>query len=29
VTVSYDDLMKGKHPEKDILLKPNDHVIVK
>ena len=28
-TVSYNDLIKGKHPEKDILLKPNDHVIVK
>ena len=28
-TVSYNDLVKGKHPEKDILLKPNDHVIVK
>jgi polysaccharide export outer membrane protein len=28
VTVSYNDLMKGKRPELDILLKPNDHVIV-
>jgi polysaccharide export outer membrane protein len=29
LTVSYNDLIKGKHPEKDILLKANDHVIVK
>jgi polysaccharide export outer membrane protein len=28
-TVSYNDLIKGKHPEKDILLKANDHVFVK
>src|ERR1039457_5671456 len=29
MTVSYNDLINGKHPEKNILLKPNDHVIVK
>jgi len=29
VTVKYNDLIKGKHPEKDVLLRPNDHVIVK
>ncbi|MGA2194731.1 MAG: polysaccharide biosynthesis/export family protein [Bryobacteraceae bacterium] len=29
VTVSYNDLVNGKRPEKNILLKPNDHVIVK
>jgi polysaccharide export outer membrane protein len=29
VTVSYNDLIKGKHAERDILLKANDHVIVK
>jgi polysaccharide export outer membrane protein len=27
--VSYNDLINGKHPEKNILLKANDHVIVK
>ncbi len=29
VTVSYNDLINGKHPEKNILLKDKDHVIVK
>ena len=29
VTVNYNDLLKGKKPELDIVLKPNDHVIVK
>jgi polysaccharide export outer membrane protein len=29
MTVSYNDLINGKHPEKNILLKPTDHVIVK
>jgi hypothetical protein len=29
VTVSYNDLLSGKHPEKNVLLKANDHVWVK
>jgi polysaccharide export outer membrane protein len=29
MTVSYNDLINGKHPEKNILLKATDHIIVK